>query len=335
MTFDVLVDAHTFNNVVPRLRDSHSYEVSACDGLLLARMGRRIRLPEILPEAYPPGPQLDETGGLGESGNTWSIPAAQLAGAFEFIIPFISAADPDGPRSVATWTGRGELVGGTPMKAGLVKGLPVPDVPISFRRPAAMAVAAFLAGLVGDVRVGVVGGHSIFSCPAHGHQLIVPVETAELPDHLTRFPDHACERFTVDRKAIHSGVDMLKYHASARCSSPRYPPEGRGPGMPRSGYPRRRPRSSRSSDEFAIIRNTTAGDGAVPGRHWTAATSVPDSCFSVPGDILCKVLGAWEVVTLNCRYDGPGRRLSIEAASEGTGSCTVFLRVGTWIPENG
>jgi hypothetical protein len=258
--------------------------------------------------------------------------ARHLAQGLEFITRFISATNPDGARSIATWTLGGILVGGTPKRAGLVRGLPAPAVPLSFRKGTARATAAFLAQIRGDVEIRVEGARYTFTCPSAGHVLSVPQEAAHFPDYLMRFFDEECETIIVDRKAFLASVEILSVFLPTRGHSLDLRVRGVGPhASVLLSTPEAEP--GRSTDEFAIIRRGGESHHVSVVPDTNAATSVPDTSFPIPSDGLREALCALEVITLDCRYNRRERRIIIEAAPvEGIGSRAVVLSVGSHTP---
>ena len=93
---------------------------------------------------------------------------------------------------------RGVLVGGSPMKAALVSGLPRSLTPLSFGRRTALTTAAFLEQVRNDVEVRAVGSHYSFTSETDGHVLELRGEPAPFPMQFPQAGRHAA-RTLLDR----------------------------------------------------------------------------------------------------------------------------------------
>jgi hypothetical protein len=316
--FGAIIEASGFDALASRLADGDPYEIARGEGLVLTQSGpspsrpqggtSRLRLPGRAAPAHPPrslaGPDIP-----GRPSHSWTAPAEPLARALAFVAPFIGTKNPLESRSVATWTTEGVLVGGSPMKAALVSGLPRSLTPLSFGRRMALTTAAFLEQVRNDVEVRAVGSHYSFTSATDGHVLELRGEPASFPMQFLRLDDTPLERYSIDRKALLNSLAILEVFLPSRGDNLEFHIRGEGedaairistPGSP----------ATRSSDEFPIIRSarSPASQPDAPGRR------AAETLFWAKGRLMQQVLNMMGSVTVTCDFDPRNRRVRLAEA---------------------
>ncbi len=326
-----------FDALAVHLADGHPCEITSDDGLVIAcsgsspsrpeRVTSRLRLPGRAGPAFPPRALSAGPDDPGRPSRRWTAPARPLSRALAFVAPFIGTKNPVESRSVATWTTEGVLVGGSPMKAALVSGLPPSLIPLSFSRRTALATAAFLEQVRGDVEVRAVGAYYSFTSAMDGHVLELRGEPAPFPMQFLGLDDTPLESCRIDRKAFLNSLAILEVFLPSRGDNLEFRIRGEGenaairittPGSP----------ATLSSDEIPIIRDLPHR-ASQPGRAPVAAVErTSETLFWAKGRVLQQVLNGMGAVTMTCDLDPRNLRLRLaEVPRTGEMVRSVHLRV--------
>lgn len=333
------VDAGRFNALASSLADGDRYEIARDGGLHLSRSGlspsrsgvttTRVRLPARACPPFPPRVLAVDRDGPAPTSSPRVVPAAALARALAFVAPFIRTGNPIGSRSVATWTPEGVLVGGSPRKGVLVGDLPPAPVPLSFRQWTALAAAAFLERVSGDVEVRAEGAYCSFTGIREGHVLELRGEPAPFPAHLLKLELTPRESWRIDRKAFLNSLEILEVLLPTRGANFEFRVGGDGenaavristPGTP----------ATCSNDRVAIYRDGTVL-AALPGPPPDgSACSAEGPLFWARGRPLRRALNSMTAVSIHCLFDPVRRRICLREAPRPGGIVRSFyLEIST------
>lgn len=314
--FEAIIEASGFDSLASRLADGSPYEIASSDGLVLTQSGAspsrpqggttRLRLPGRVAPAFPPRSLAVVTDIPGRPSHSWTAPAKPLGRALAFVAPFIGKKNSVESRSVATWTTEGALVGGSPIKAALVSGLPPAPIPLSFCRRTAMTTATFLEHVGGDVEVRAVGSHYSFTSSTDEHALELRGEPAPFPMQLLKLDDTPFESYRIDLKAFLNSLAILEVFLPSHGDDLEFRIKGEGENAamlistPGSA-------AVRSSDEFPILRSarSPANQPDAPGGR------VPETLFRAKGRLMQQALNMMGSVTMTCDFDPRNRRVRL------------------------
>ena len=339
--FDVLVSAREFDGLRwPKEWDGVEIEHDAALNLLTIRRGLMVlRMTADPSHTYPK--QQDESSKLAQATDErhpdrakavrWMIDARTLFESLEFVSPLVARPRFGAETSVVAYLPGGRLVGGTPLVFGTVEGLPSPPTVMSYSRPSAEVLAAFLAELGGAVQVEISKPFHRFTCPNVGHELHL-LSKDGAPPPWPQPDDEDYEEILIDRRsftrdALIARVCLPKHadrlevlirgdaeNASLRLSTPDFD----GAGTPGSF-------GTRGSFYLRDVIRDVRPLIHRPGEEREA----PDSRFSVLADHLCTALERMKGETLRLVYYGRLTLLRIDDAAEGPGETkrSAFLSI--------